>query len=255
MQALLEVVPEPPTSSWACYVRSQPSFAFEWHYHEELELVLIEEGSGQRYVGSSVERYAPGDLVLVGSDVPHTWRSDSPGPHRAIVCQFKREFLGTSFFETVEFAQVKAMLDRSAGGLRFCAQENADVAELVAALPGHPPVRRTLDLLTALSLLAPRPATRLSTVVDHRRHEKSRHRIHDAIDIIHCRYGDSLSLDDVAAETAMTPGALSRSFRRTTGQSFTAYVNFNRRFRERFAASPREYRAAFTRGATAHTTP
>jgi len=48
-----------------------------WHFHEELELVLILKSKGTRFVGDSIERFDENDLVLIGKNLPHMWLNDS----------------------------------------------------------------------------------------------------------------------------------------------------------------------------------
>ena len=42
-----------------------------WHYHPEIEIVYINEGSGKRQVGSHVSYYNNGDLICIGANLPH----------------------------------------------------------------------------------------------------------------------------------------------------------------------------------------
>jgi AraC-like DNA-binding protein len=53
-----------------------PYFATEFHFHKECQLVYIVESSGQRIVGDSVEHFEEGELVFLGSDIPHVWQND-----------------------------------------------------------------------------------------------------------------------------------------------------------------------------------
>ena len=62
-------------SSLKQLVLNLPDFEPFWHYHPEFELTYIIHGSGQRIVGDCIESFFPGDLVLLGPDLPHTWNS------------------------------------------------------------------------------------------------------------------------------------------------------------------------------------
>ena len=53
-----------------------PHFYNRWHYHPEIELVHIQQGSGTQFSGDSIQRFEPGDVLLVGTDLPHYWRCD-----------------------------------------------------------------------------------------------------------------------------------------------------------------------------------
>jgi hypothetical protein len=62
-------------------------------------LTLIIQGNGKRFVGDSIENFEAGDLVLLGSNLPHFWRSDkvfyenSKPVSEAIVIQFSTNFI------------------------------------------------------------------------------------------------------------------------------------------------------------------
>ena len=43
-----------------------------WHFHPEVELVFVKGGSGKRHIGHHLSYYQDGDLVLIGSMLPHT---------------------------------------------------------------------------------------------------------------------------------------------------------------------------------------
>ena len=111
-------------SSFTAFQRSDPEFPFYWHYHPEFELTLIVDSHGQRLVGDGIADYGPGDLVLLGPNVPHSWRS---GPvksvtgevHRAVVVQFREDFLGPRFFELQEMEGVARLLRNASNGLAF----------------------------------------------------------------------------------------------------------------------------------------
>ena len=42
-----------------------------WHFHPELELVFINGGNGKRHIGNHLSYFNNGDLILIGSNLPH----------------------------------------------------------------------------------------------------------------------------------------------------------------------------------------
>jgi AraC-like DNA-binding protein len=272
MRATFEHIRTSPHLSWTLFVRREPQFGFLWHFHREYELTLITRGMGTRFVGDSVEDYRPGDLTLIGPELPHTYASIGDG-QEAVVAQFRRDSFGPGFFDRPEFAEVAELLDRSARGLRL-PPGGAALAELV----GQPPAERTVGLLGALVGLArtgnearplASPAQRVALS------SRTRDRIDAVIRLLHAEYARPVSLAEVAGVAHLSQPATSRFFRRTTGSTITDYLNgvrinaacrlllesdrriadiaadcgyanlsnFNRRFRELKGMSPRDYRA------------
>jgi AraC-like DNA-binding protein len=274
-----------PTSalSWKQFVRREPRFDFQWHYHREFELTLITKGSGTRLVGDCVQDYGPGDLTLIGPDLPHTYVS-TPGEeeHEAVVLQFRRDFLGKDLFTGPEFAGVDGLLTRASRGLSF--PRDAVSLDRLSELPptgprGPQPAERTLELLRLLVRLADCPAARPLAGADHLPvlNRAAGDRIDAMVRLMHRAYARPVTLAEVAEAAHLTPSSASRFFRRTTGTTITDYLNslrvnaacrllrgtdrriadiaahcgytnlsnFNRRFHELKGMPPRDYRSRY----------
>lgn len=256
------------------------AFPFDWHYHAEVELTWIESGEGTRYVGDVIEPYGPGDLVLLGGGLPHTWSSERPGgrarAHRAVVTQFSAEtFLGR---DGPEFAAVRDVLSRAARGLRFPAGCVAN--EVWAGLVSARGLDAWCRLAHLLDVLARQPGARTIASAGYlpRPRHGPEHRFGRALAYV----GENVEigpvyLRDAARVVHLSPAAFSRFFRRFAGETFVRYVNglrvakaarllvetdrpvagiafdcgfgnlanFNRRFRERKACAPLAFRAQF----------
>src|SRR5271170_1900691 len=104
MRPFLERIDSSTASSFTYRIFRPRHFPFQWHFHPEIELTLIGRGHGRRFVGNDISPFIPGDLVLLGSNLPHSWMSAHPDGKRgpgveSVVIQFRPEFLGKEFFD------------------------------------------------------------------------------------------------------------------------------------------------------------
>ena len=56
-----------------------PRFTYPWHFHSEYEIIYVEKGEGDCLVGDSIISYSKGDLILFGSELPHSMQSPPDG--------------------------------------------------------------------------------------------------------------------------------------------------------------------------------
>ncbi|HYD84278.1 MAG TPA: cupin domain-containing protein, partial [Opitutus sp.] len=111
--------------SFHCRRFEEPTFPAPYHTHPEIELTYIVSSHGRRFVGDSIEQFGPGDLVLIGSNLPHRWASDTPPPKAgrrwatSLVVQFLPDCLGAHFWNQPEFAAIATLLARAQAGLVF----------------------------------------------------------------------------------------------------------------------------------------
>ena len=80
-----------------------------WHYHNNFEISFITEGMGKRIVADSIEEFQPGDLVFIGSNLPHVWmaeREHSLLSERAlemVFLQFSAKYIQARFSSAILF--------------------------------------------------------------------------------------------------------------------------------------------------------
>jgi AraC-like DNA-binding protein len=275
-------------SSFVAYERNDAEFPFYWHYHPEYELTLIVDSNGQRLVGDGIADYGPGDLVLLGPNLPHSWRS---GPmrtrgtdtHRAIVMQFREDFLGAQFFALKEMKAVAQLLSRAMNGLSFGDTEvGRRVSPTLITLPNMLPPERLVAFLSVLVQLAQeKGATALSTFKLKPIYRPADQKRIDAI----CRhlnehFESEINFAQLSARFHMEQASLCRFFKRATGRTMTAYLtelrvgaaaqllihtdksildigfavgfgnysNFNRQFKRLKGYGPRDLRRQFLHG-------
>src|SRR5262245_10556397 len=210
--------------------RHDPSFPFTWHYHQEYELTLIVSSRGRRFIGDHIDDYGDGDLVLMGPNLPHTWCS-APAPaslrHDAVVVQFGSDLLGPGRLDGLKLGPVRDLLERSARGLFFPGEAGREIAARMLHLERLSPLRQLAELLIILDDLSRADDAQVlssRTFVPQLRPDAA-HPIDKVWKFIDDRYLDRIPLGQVARVLGMSPSAFSRFFHRTTGKTFTGYVN------------------------------
>ena len=214
-------------NSYVAYRYATSAFPFLWHYHPEYELTLILEGSGERMVGDSHEYFFPGDLVLLGPGLPHTWVSEVMSA--AVVVQFSEGFIAP-ILEYPECDRIRQLLARSSQGLAFpvTGLGKGDLMAAIMRLPVAKAAGRITGLLDVLQVLAgsrveARPLA--SPYFQPALGKKTEGRIGKVFQYLHRHSGERVALADVAALINLSESAFCKFFKRTTGKTFSDYVS------------------------------
>jgi len=227
MKAKFEhVAVEQGTHSFVAYELVVPRFEFAWHYHPEYELTYIVEGAGQRLVGDSFADFTAGDLVLLGPGLPHTWESRwvADVQAKAIVIQFSEDFI-RPFLHLVEFRHLSEFLQASLLGLQIT-ELPSSIEKALLGMPDAVPSARVLGLISVLSDLAAGGYVPLaSAFYSPAKSSQAEDRLNAVCRFIQERLRANLSLEEVAAHVHLTASAFCTFFKRTTGKTFSDYVN------------------------------
>jgi AraC-like DNA-binding protein len=216
------------------YERTEPSFAFYWHYHPDYELTLILDGHGQRLIGNSIEDYGPGDLVLIGPNLPHTYKS-GPGEstssqQRALVIQFRPERLGECFLNLPEMHFIRRLLKQSSNGLCFSPLREplqTRVLQALQALPGKSSANGILDILQVLSILSEEGEPQMLSAgrIKPLLRVEDQQRINLICQFLCENYEQEIDYDTLSKKLHMNQASICRFFRHATGRTMTNYVN------------------------------
>ncbi|MBL4826947.1 MAG: AraC family transcriptional regulator [Spongiibacteraceae bacterium] len=239
MDPTFETIESDVDCSFRCHRFFCHNFADDhtWHYHPEYELTWIVDSSGTRFIGDNIEPFSPGDLVMLGPNLPHCWHndviSDEPEMQNEIfVVQFRKEFLGRDFLNLPEAVPIKYLLERSKNGIAISGQAADEVKQLLRSMLGAKNLQRTILLLQILDTLA--QSRKVCTLASENYHLENdisplnRNRIEQIHKYVREHLGEEINQTDAAKIASLTPPAFSRFFKKTTGLTFAKFVNLLR---------------------------
>ncbi len=230
MRAEFEIIQADEGSSFRLLHQKVSVGAFRWsyHYHPEYEIVVVFQGSGRRHVGNHLSYYTDGDLVLIGSNVPHAgFGYGTMDLHEEVVIQFKENFLGDNFWECQEMAAIKQLFERSKQGIAFHGETRTILNERFRKLLTLPHFERLIELLNILQYLANATEYTLLNPVDIRYNFslKDQERLSKIYKFVEENFTQEIDIQLVADLANLTVPAFCNYFKKNVNQTFTEFVN------------------------------
>lgn len=218
-----------PITGQSFLLRKFDKLAFNapYHFHPEYELTCILQGTGKRFVGSHMEDFEAGDLVLLGPNLPHCWKLETEGGKQdeasAIVIQFNANFLGDDFFGKPELQHIKKLLKKSSSGMSFHSGTQAAVLQgLVNLSRDTNNFRLLMGLLEMLQRLASSAEYKLldqnRVVAEPTLAEQER--INPVFAYLVENFRQHVSLETAAGIANMTTNAFCKYFKKITRKTF-----------------------------------
>ncbi|WP_443938254.1 AraC family transcriptional regulator [Pedobacter sp. MW01-1-1] len=210
------------------YINNANNMAHVWHYHPEVEMVFVNGGSGKRQIGSHVSYYTDGDLILIGSNLPHCGFTDTnTGNKNETVIQLKPDFLGNAFMSLQETKWIKELFDKAKGGIAFGVETKAALGNMIEKMDKQAPFERLMTLLQVLKKLE---STSDYTILNAsgfsiETEVQDNDRINMIFNYVKDHFQEPISLDHVAELSSMTVPSFCRYFKKITKKTFTRFVN------------------------------
>ena len=231
-KAKFEVVPQSDSYSFAIREFNLPRFASPWHFHPECELTYIVQSRGKWFAGDHRSSFGPGDLVLLGSKLPHAWSSDPPAEDpgsaaHAFVIHFKEDFLGADFLSRPEMARVRSLLNKARRGLLFTGKTSEAVAERMARMIEANALEKLIDVLSIFQILVEAKQSRVlssagfSPFVD----ELAGERMNRAYRYIFDHFSITLDYAELAHSAGMSLSGFCHYFKRATGRTVSDFLS------------------------------
>lgn len=282
MKPQFEHVTIPKGCSVRVFHRQIPEIPFEWHQHPECELTLTLNSRGLRFIADHIGAYDSHDLILVPSEMPHTWAStkaiDNLRPHVAVVVWFQKSWALQIAELCPEYSSLRQLLKRAVAGLSFPPSAGEMMESRLSGLfsdSARERLRSVLDLLAeladanAVALATPQEATRIAP--------DDATQLNRILDVLHNEFAKPIRVQDLCAIANMSERSLHRLFVRHLGESLSDYLgrlrigracmwlvetdrpisiiavdagfsnlsNFNRRFLAARDMTPKEFRRSY----------
>ncbi|QXP69333.1 AraC family transcriptional regulator [Polaribacter sp. R2A056_3_33] len=219
-------------SSLTTKVNEYPYFLKIWHYHAELELVVILKSEGTCFIGDSIEKFNVGDVILIGKNLPHMWvnsddyfNQNATKLVKAIAIHFKQNYLGDSFFEASEMKHILALFERAKYGIKFLNVDTSLITDIkkMLDLEGF---NKTISFLIILDKLAKHTSTKkLASDGSVNSFKSTKSDIQDKVQAyIFKNFNKEINLETAASIANMNTAAFSRYFKRINKKTFSRYV-------------------------------
>jgi AraC-like DNA-binding protein len=229
MKPIFKKVESQSEEAFVAKIDQFSQFYNKWHFHPELELTHIVKGRGTRFIGDHIEYFEDGDLILVGSNLPHVWKNQNDDSELAVaqVVQFLPSFLGNDMVRKIEFKNVQNLIAQSTYGLKIVGitkdqvllyldvlfKANNSLDRLITLI-------RILDLLGTSSDLIPLSKSLFMVKVD----KQNVDRLNQVIDYTITNFAARITLEDIASLSNMSVSNFCKYFKGRMKKTYVQYL-------------------------------
>ncbi|GAO43871.1 AraC family transcriptional regulator [Flavihumibacter petaseus] len=214
--------------------RNEHFFNSPLHVHPEFELVYVRESFGKRIIGNGIEPFEPGDMVLIGPQLPHVWINDemfmegrADKRARSLILYFHPSILESGIFNLQEATAIRELLTKSGSGLSIhgvTREKVVTLMERILVAKGFEKILCLLQLLHELSGSADLIPLNAEELINHER-GKEKDRLCEVYRFVNENFRTDIQLKDVSRLTNLTPQSFCRLFKKRNKIHFVEYLN------------------------------
>jgi len=233
MKAQLLKVLTGPVYSFSVRQDKMPNINNRWHYHPEVELIHFHKGAGTQFVGDHIKRFGAGDIVLVGSNLPHYWHYDDSyfqDTHQELpfstAIHFTETFWGDRFINLPENKPLKALLEKAKRGIFLSSQANHLIVECIEKIHHAEGPFRIIYLMECLLAMAHSPDAQVLSSIGFQINFSlaENERINAIYDYTLKHFQQKIALKEIASVAGLGPSSFCRYFKSRAGKSFSQFL-------------------------------
>jgi len=220
-------IPKPLHDSLVYQVDHDIAFYDKLHQHEDIQLSFIVEGEGTLIVGDSINQYKKEDIVVIGSNLPHVFKSNLNYGKKShmLTLFFAKDSFGNIFFELEELKELKAFFKRAAHGFKVTSSKKALIT-LFIQLENASKLSRFLILLELLKKASVCNYMSLSSFIyDKKYKEPEGKRMQDVFDYTMTHFEHDITLETISEVASMTKNAFCKYFKKRTNKTYFKFLN------------------------------
>lgn len=207
-------------------------FDIPWHYHPEYEIALINKGSGELIIGNSIHFFNPGDLLFLGPNIPHLWKSKETNSKKGstveqLIIQFPHDFLGRELFDKYEFQSIRSILQKSTLGIVFKERTRETIIKKINVMQKAGDFERLMLLLSMLEIMA--STSEYSTVSSpgflntFAHHDEER--MNKLYNYTLLNFQKEITTNEIASIFNMEESSFCRYFKKRTKKTYMQFLN------------------------------
>ncbi|MCB0461400.1 MAG: AraC family transcriptional regulator [Flavobacteriaceae bacterium] len=227
MKVLPFKIPKPEHDALVYQEDKELKFYDKFHQHEEIQVSFIDKGEGTLIVGDTINYYKKGDVIAIGSNLPHVFKSDTSSNKTSVMLTlfFSVSAFGSSFFDLEELRELRTFFKKVNYGFKVSIKSNK-LEYKFAQLNGASKFQRFIILLEILKILSRAKSQPLSSFIYDKKYTDSEgKRMRDVMDYTMHHFNKPISLDAISKVAVMTKNAFCKYFKKRTNKSYFRFLN------------------------------
>ncbi len=196
------------------------------HQHQEVQVSLILKGNGTLVIGDSVHSYNPGQLFLIGSNVPHVFLSDQAFREKShmISLFFTHTIFKDSFLKSAHPKILNSFIAKTEEGCKI-SHTDSKIIEIFSSLQAPYNIENYICLLQLINYFEETATTPLTAFNYPRKiSDTDGKRMQLIFDYVLNNFKNEISLPHIANLAYMTPNAFCRYFKQRTNKTFFQFL-------------------------------
>ncbi|TDQ30330.1 AraC family transcriptional regulator [Tenacibaculum caenipelagi] len=197
------------------------------HQHEEIQLCVIVKGEGTLIVGDTINKYISGDVLVIGSNLPHVFKSDASLIKESFMISlfFTKDSFGSNFFLLDDFLELVPFFEKSITGFKLL-ENRSEVTDLFLSLQNATNLERFIGLLKIMRIIINSKTKELASFIYPKKYtDNEGKRMRDVMDFTINHFNKDIDLYKIAEKANMTPNAFCRYFKQRTNKTYFTFLN------------------------------
>ena len=227
-------VPKNLENSFSLRKDVSANFESTWHYHPELELHYTKKGEGLRFIGDNISNFNSDEMLLLGENLPHTWKSHDAYLHpqsklevETMVMHFLPDCLGQEFLSLPEAYALTQLFKKAKNGLLIQGDTKRKLLSLLEAAHQAENLNRIDLFISILSTLSEtseyEPIT--SAHAFYQSNQLETDRLNQIYTYTLKNYMNKISLAEIASLSCLSITSFCRYFKLMTNKTYTDFLS------------------------------
>jgi AraC-like DNA-binding protein len=233
MKPLFHKVPTQLQTSFSIRHDVKPNFGAIRHYHPELELHYVEKGKGVRFIGDNIGNFSSGEVLLIGSNLPHMWQCNQEfydnDPERnteSIVIHFLPDCMGQGFLNLPETYLIQSLFEKARKGMKITGKARVELIELMQTALKSKDLDRLIIFLSILKTLAETDEYAPLTTAHafYQSNETDTLRLNKVCSYTLSNYKEDIKLENIASIANLSITSFCRYFKMMTNKTYNDFL-------------------------------
>ena len=227
MKILPFKIPKPEEDGLVFQIDFTTLFYDKLHQHEEIQVSLIIEGEGTLVIGDSINQFGKGDILIIGSNLPHVFKNDDKTATVSHMYSlfFTKTSFGNRFFELEELKELQPFFKRSKHGFKITSHIKL-IKEHFFKLEEATKFKRFIILLELLKIASKSQYKSLSSFIYEKKYSDNEgYRMRNVFEFTMNNFDKDITLNTIAEIANMTKNAFCKYFKKRTNKTYIQFLN------------------------------